>query len=151
MALNNVIPGSDTMTAKPYVLEEQVGFILRLAGQRHSGIFQKHAPLGLTPTQFSVLIKVLELGECSQNELGRKTAMDVATIKGVVDRLRARDLVRVKPDPSDKRRALVVPTEGTKAIAKDLKDAGHRITNDTLAPLSAPERDAFLTLLAKLS
>jgi DNA-binding MarR family transcriptional regulator len=139
------------MIKKPYMLEKQVGFMLRLAGQRHSGIFQTHAPLGLTPTQFSVLIKVLELGECSQNELGRKTAMDVATIKGVVDRLRSRDLVFVKPDPSDKRRALVVPTERTKAMAGDLKDAGHQITKDTLAPLSASEREAFLALLAKIS
>lgn len=142
---------TDTINAKPYVLEDQVGFMMRLAGQRHSAIFQTHAPLGLTPTQFSVLIKVLELEECSQNELGRKTAMDVATIKGVVDRLRARDLVRVKPDPSDKRRALVVPTEATLAMADDLKDAGHQITTDTLAPLSASEREAFLMLLAKIS
>jgi DNA-binding MarR family transcriptional regulator len=77
--------------------------------------------------------------------------MDVATIKGVVDRLRSRDLVFVKPDPSDKRRALVVPTERTKAMAGDLKDAGHQITKDTLAPLSASEREAFLALLAKIS
>ena len=139
------------MTTKLYMLEEQVGFMMRLAGQRHSGIFQAHAPLGLTPAQFSVLIKVLELGECSQNDLGRKTAMDVATIKGVVDRLRARDLVYVKPDPSDKRRTLVVPTEGTKAMAQDLKDAGHQITNETLEPLRELEREMFLTLLAKIS
>ena len=77
--------------------------------------------------------------------------MDVATIKGVVDRLRARDLVYVKPDPSDKRRALVVPTEATKAMAQDLKDAGHQITKETLEPLRELEREMFLTLLAKIS
>ena len=139
------------MIAKLYMLEEHVGFMIRLAGQRHSGIFQVHTPLGLTPAQFSVLIKVLELRECSQNDLGRKTAMDVATIKGVVDRLRAWDLVYVKPDPSDKRRALVVPTEGTKAIEQDLKDADHQITKETLEPLSVSESEMFLTLLAKIS
>ena len=98
-----------------------------------------------------MLIKVLELRECSQNDLGRKTATDVATIKGVVDRLRARDLVYVKPDPSDKRRALVVPTEGTEAIEQDLKDADHQITKETLEPLSVSESEMFLTLLAKIS
>ncbi len=135
----------------PYVLEEQVGFMLRVAGQRHSGIFQSLAPLGLTPTQFSALIKVLELGECSQNELGRKTAMDVATIKGVVDRLRARELVSVEPDPSDKRRTLVVPTDATKTLAQNLRDAGRQISEDTLRPLSPSERKTFLALLAKIS
>ena len=142
---------SDIIIKKLYMLVEQVGFMMRLAGQRHSGIFQVHAPLGLTPAQFSVLIKVLELRECSQNDLGRKTAMDVATIKGVVDRLRARDLVYVKPDPSEKPRALVVPTEGTKAMEQDLKDAGHQITKETLEPLSVSESEMFLTLLAKIS
>ena len=142
---------SDIMITKLYMLEEQVGFMMRLAGQRHSGVFQVHAPLGLTPAQFSLLIKVLELRECSQNYLGRKTAMDVATIKGVVDRLCARDLVYVKPDPSEKPQALVVPTEGTKAMEQDLKDAGHQITKETLEPLSVSENEMFLTLLAKIS
>ena len=139
------------MIAKLYMLEEQVGFMIRLAGQRHSGIFQVHTPLGLTPAQFSVLIKVLELRECSQNDLGRKTAMDVATIKGVVDRLRVRDLAYVKPEPSEKPRALVVQTEVTKAMEQDLKDAGHQITKETLEPLNVSESKMFLTLLAKIS
>ena len=134
---------SDIMIAKLYMLEEQVGFMIRLAGQRHSGIFQVHTPIGLTPAQFSVLIKVLELRECSQNDLGRKTAMDVATIKGVVDRLRVRDLAYVKPEPSEKPRALVVQTEGTKAMEQDLKDAGHQITKETLEPLSVSESEMF--------
>lgn len=142
---------TDILQKKPYLLEEQVGFMIRVAGQRHSSIFQSLAPLGLTPTQFSVLIKVLEMGNCSQNELGRKTAMDVATIKGVVDRLRARDLVRVRPDPDDKRRSLVEPTEETTAIASKLREVGHQITDATLAPLCEDERKTFLALLAKIS
>ena len=138
-------------SAVPYVLEDQVGFKLRLAGQRHAAIFQSIAPLHLTPTQFSALVKVLELGECSQNELGRKTAMDVATIKGVVDRLRARDLVAIQPDPSDKRRSLVVPTDSTKALLDTLHQAGHQISDETLGPLSAAERKTFLALLSKIA
>lgn len=133
-----------------YVLEDQVGFMLRVAGQKHGLIFSNHAPLNLTPTQFSALVKVLELGECSQNELGRRTAMDVATIKGVVDRLRARDLVAVKPDPDDKRRTLVVPTESAESLVGKLHEAGLQITKETLAPLNTAERKAFLTLLAKM-
>lgn len=39
-----------------YILEDQVGFMLRVAGQRHSTIFQLLAPLNLTPTQFSAVV-----------------------------------------------------------------------------------------------
>ena len=141
-------------TKKPdaeYVLENQAGYMMRVAGQRHAVIFQSLAPLNLTPTQFSVVIKLLQLGECSQNELGRKTAMDVATIKGVVDRLRSRSLVEVKPDPEDKRRSLIALTEDARSLEDILYDAGRKITEETLRPLSPSERNTFLTLLAKLS
>lgn len=139
------------MVSKPYTLDEQVGFLMRIAGQRHSIIFQKHVPLGLTPPQFSVLIKMLELGSCSQNELGRRTAMDVATVKGVVDRLHARNLVTVRSDLKDKRRSIVEPTGETKSFADMLKKAGFLITELTLDPLTAPERELFLKFLKKLS
>ena len=134
-----------------YILEDQVGYMLRVAGQRHAVIFQALAPLELTPTQFSVVVKLLQLGECSQNELGRQTAMDVATIKGVVDRLRSRNLVEVKPDPVDKRRSLIALTDTPKVLADEIYKAGRQITEETLRPLSAVERKTFLKLLAKLS
>jgi DNA-binding MarR family transcriptional regulator len=138
------------MVSKAYILDEQVGFLMRIAGQRHSAIFQQHVPLDLTPPQFSVLIKVLELGSCSQNELGRRTAMDVATIKGVVDRLRTRKLVTVRSDLKDKRRSVVELTEETKSYADLLKQAGLLISDLTLDPLTTTERDLFLKLLKKL-
>ncbi|MTI02946.1 MarR family winged helix-turn-helix transcriptional regulator, partial [Roseibium sp. RKSG952] len=71
-----------------YLLDSQVGYLLRLANQRHASIFQSHTLEGLTPTQFAALVRIAELGKCSQNRLGRLAAMDVATIKGVVDRLK---------------------------------------------------------------
>ncbi len=147
----SVTPQKTKKSSKPYILEDQAGYMMRVAGQRHAVIFQSLAPLNLTPTQFSVVVKLIELGECSQNELGRKTAMDVATVKGVVDRLRSRNLVEVKPDPADKRRSLIALTEHTKSLANTLYEAGHRITEETLRPLSASERGTFLKLLAKLS
>lgn len=125
--------------------------MMRVAGQRHAVIFQSLAPLNLTPTQFSVIVKLLQLGECSQNELGRKTAMDVATIKGVVERLRSRKLVEVKPDPVDKRRSLIALTEDARSLADKLYAAGLKITEETLKPLNPSERKTFLKLLAKLS
>ena len=138
------------MVSKAYILDEQVGFLMRIAGQRHSVIFQQPVPLDLTPPQFSVLLKVLELGSCSQNELGRRTAMDVATIKGVIDRLRTRKLVTVRSDLKDKRRFVVEPTEETKSYADLLKQAGLLISDLTLDPLTTKERDLFLKLLKKL-
>ena len=133
-----------------YVLNHQVGYLLRLANQRHSSLFQKIVPLGLTPTQFAALVKLAELGKCSQNELGRQTAMDVATIKGVVERLNKKGLIEVNPDPKDKRRTILSIPQDQLKIIPDLFEAGKKISSVTLSPLSPSEQKTFLRLLKKL-
>ena len=77
--------------------------------------------------------------------------MDVATIKGVVARLFAKGFVNVAPDPDDKRRTTISLSESGKDLIAELHEAGHRITEATLRPLSSEEREMFLLLLKKLS
>ena len=134
----------------PYVLNEQVGFKMRRANQRHTGIFSERMPAGLTPTQFAALAKLMEVGASSQNHLGRLTAMDAATIKGVVDRLRERGLVDVAADPEDRRRSVLRLSPKGRSLALEAVAAGREITEATLAPLDAAERAQLLTLLDKL-
>lgn len=133
-----------------YRLDEQVGYILRLASQRHAGIFQRAPVHGLTARQFAALIRLDENGACSQNQLGRLSAMDAATIKGVVDRLAKKGLVQLAPDSSDKRRTIISLSEKAQAILPDLQAVGRQITADTLAPLTLKEREMILKLLDKL-
>lgn len=134
-----------------YHLNEQVGYLLRLANQRHAGIFQNRMEHGLTPTQFTTLIRVAEEGQVSQNQLGRLAAMDIATIKGVVDRLKAKDLLQVAPDLVDKRRSVISLTERGAVLIEHLHDVGLRISQETLAPLKASEQKTLLALLEKIS
>ena len=148
---NRADSGIDGAAAEAYRLDGQVGFLLRRAQQRHAAIFADGMPHGLTPTQIAVLVKLEELGPCSQNHLGRLTAMDVATVKGVVDRVRARRLVTAKPDPNDRRRTLLdLTAEGREIVAK-ARRAGVAITERTLEPLTARERASLLRLLEKVS
>lgn len=134
----------------PYVLDEQIGYLMRLATQRHTSIFQEAMVEGLTPTQFSVLMRLSEVGPSSQNQLGRLAALDVATVKGVVDRLAAKGFVAVSPDPSDGRLRIVSLTEAGEALLPTLRARGHQITDDTLAPLTARERETVVRILRKL-
>ena len=136
---------------KPYNLDEQIGYLLRLASQRHAAIFQNQIPEGLTPTQFATLIRVNEHKEVSQNQLGRLAAMDIATIKGVVDRLRRKGLLVVNADPGDKRRSLISLTQAGQAMMNELRLQGLQISADTLAPLKPAEQKTLLALLKKIS
>ena len=133
-----------------YRLQEQVGFILRKAHQRHVAIFAAHIG-DLTPPQFAALAKLNDVGETSQNQLGALIAMDAATIKGVIDRLRVRGLVDVGKHEVDKRRLMVGLTGAGRAAIARLVPLAERITSETLAPLSPREVATFLKLLAKIA
>ena len=134
-----------------YRLEESVGHLLRRAHQRHTALFQQGVgKLQLTPTQFAALVKVRELGQVSQNQLGRLTAMDPATIQGVIQRLEARKLIERRPDPADRRCAILRLTASGQAILVEATGRGHGVIEATLAPLAAAERQAFLALLRKI-
>lgn len=138
-------------TTDDYRLDAQVGFQLRRAGQRHHAIFAKGMPGGVTPRQWAALAKLHDTGPSPQNLLGRRTAMDAATIKGVVDRLRARGFVVAMQDTQDaRRRAIALTAVGTDFV-QGATNAAHRITKDTLAPLTPDESATLLTLLAKIS
>ncbi len=133
-----------------YVLDEQVGYLLRLASQRHAVIFQSLVSQGLTPTQFATLVRVAEHGEVSQNRLGRLAAMDIATIKGVVDRLKSKGLLQADPDPDDKRRSIISLTATGAELVDQLYSDGFAISEKTLAPLKASEQKSLLALLKKI-
>ncbi len=135
-----------------YAVEGQAGYLLRRAHQRHTAIFQDAmGSLDLTPTQFTALVKIVELGRVTQNHLGRLAAMDPATIQGVVRRLLARGLARTAQDPLDRRTIVLSPTELGRDLAAAAVPVAEKITVTTLAPLNAQEQRQFLALLGKLA
>ena len=143
-----VAEGND---ARAYILDRQAGFVLRLAQQRHTTIFASLMIEGLTPTQWAALAKLKEIGPSSQNLLGRLTAMDAATIKGVIDRLSKRGLTRTRPDSTDARRVLVALTERGEALYERVRPIAERITEETLAPLNDDERAELFAFLRRLT
>ena len=134
-----------------YALDEQIGFRLRLALQRHTAIFFAHMDMGLTQTQFAVLARLWESGKCSQNELGRAAAIDSATILGVVQRLQSAGLVATEPHPSDRRRRVVDLTAKGKETMDHAIAKAQQSNAETLAPLTEDESKTLIRLLGKLS
>jgi DNA-binding MarR family transcriptional regulator len=133
-----------------YRVDQQIGFLLRQANQRHVAIFSSRMGDRLTTTQWAALTKLKEIQPSSQNQLGRETGMEVATIKGVIDRLVARDLVQTAPDPNDGRRLILsVTAQGEATIARHVTTA-LTVSEETLAPLSSAERMMLVELLRKI-
>ncbi len=143
----NKSPGSEN----GYVLEEQVGHLLRRAHQRATSIFLGEFGNGhLTPTQWAALVKLGDHGALSQNHLGRMTAMDPATIQGVIRRLVERALIARRADRADRRRSVLTLTPSGCDLVAAHRTAAARISDATLEPLSARQRAQFLDLLKRL-
>jgi MarR family transcriptional regulator, lower aerobic nicotinate degradation pathway regulator len=137
-------------SASDYRLDDQIGYVLRRVTQRHLAIFATAIP-EVTTTQFAVLARLAEIGPVSQNHLGRATAMDAATIKGVVDRLAKLGLVVTTADPSDRRRLIVTLTDAGTALFSGRVSTALQISDDTVAPLSTDEARLLIRLLSRLT
>ena len=136
--------------AANYRLDDQIGYVLRRVTQRHLAIFAAAIP-EVTTTQFAVLARLAEVGPLSQNHLGRETAMDAATIKGVVDRLAKLGYVATSADPDDRRRLTVSLTAAGAALFTTRAGTALQVSHDTLDPLTAGERATLLQLLSRLT
>ena len=140
-----------TDTFGDFNVEDHVGFLLRRAHQRHVALFTAAmAHVELTPTQFTALLRTVQARRTTQNLLGRLAAMDPATIQGVVQRLIARGVIRRRPDPMDRRMAVLEPTEAGVALIAGVVACARKAHDTALAPLSIEERDQLLALLRKM-
>jgi DNA-binding MarR family transcriptional regulator len=135
-----------------YELSDQIGHLLRRAYQRHTAIFQRRiSDLDVTAIQFAVLVAIRDGGTLPLTRIGAATAIDPATLRGVVSRLSERDLITSQNDEADRRQRLVSLTpKGRDLVARLLPDAVE-ITRETLSPLNPAEVLAIGFLLKKLS
>jgi DNA-binding MarR family transcriptional regulator len=143
---------SDHPPPPNYLFSEQVGHLLRRVYQRHVAIFQQNIPDSqLTAAQFVVMCAIQDCAPCSLSEIVKATAIDQATVRGIIERLKARELIAVSHDAADKRKVMVTLTpSGTELIGATIPFA-RSITESTFGTLNPAERVALVYLLRKMS
>jgi len=135
-----------------YDFTEQVGHLLRRAYQRHMAIFQQTIPDSqLTAGQFVVLCAIQEHGSCSLSEIARATAIDQATVRGIIERLKSRELIMVSHDERDRRKVVVLLSPTGQALIDEVVPFAQDISERTMGGLNPAERVALLYLLRKMS
>jgi DNA-binding MarR family transcriptional regulator len=146
-----VSPNNNDSNADAYAFSEQVGHLLRKVYQRHMAIFQQNVgDSQLTAVQFVTLCAVRDRGPSSLTELVKATAVDQATIRGIVERLKARDLITLEPDPEDRRKVIVGLSDSGRLLVEETVPHAARISELTLSNLNPGERVAMLYLLRKM-
>ncbi|WP_313614119.1 MarR family winged helix-turn-helix transcriptional regulator [Agrobacterium sp.] len=134
-----------------YHVTEQVGHLLRQAYQRHLSIFQANSSdPDLTSVQFVTLCALRDLGARSQVELVKATSVDQATIRGIVERLKARGLIDLSKDKDDGRKVVISLLPKGEALLEEMYPRAYRISEETVSCLNPAERIALLYLLRKI-
>ena len=104
----------------------------------------------VTPMQFAALAKLHDAGRVSQIELGRSTAMDPATVWGVVNRLAKQGYVAQSPAPSDGRLVMVELTDAGREATQRMKAVAAEVSRETLRAFTDEEARQLLALLSRL-
>jgi DNA-binding MarR family transcriptional regulator len=131
---------------------EMAGHLIRRLHQQSTQVFLAHtqaAGFDLTPVQFAVLDAIAEQPGIDQAGLAATIGFDRATIGGVIDRLEHKGLVRRVVSAQDRRaRELRLAPKGKRLLGA-CRPVVQALQADVLAPLSAAERAAFLSLARK--
>lgn len=129
-----------------------IGFLIRKFYQKNQAIWHAMCPdPQMTSVQSATLSILQQLGPCSLTELGRAAAMDPATTRGVMERLRQREMITLFDDPSDKRKVMVrLAPPGLRYLAA-IEPVMPRIADATVTPLNVAERLALEFLLLKVT
>jgi len=137
--------------SKRYRLEDQIGFLLRRAHQHASSVFgQEMSVLSLTPPQFAALIQIHEAQSLSQNQLGRLTDTDPATVVGIVKRLVERGLINRIEDKHHKRKLKLQLTAAGQSVVEDALPRAQRVTQRTLEALPPQDQQELVRLLSAM-
>jgi DNA-binding MarR family transcriptional regulator len=145
------VKGKSSSTTDGYLFSDQIGHLLRRVYQRHTALFQQYIPDSqLTAAQFVVLCSVRDNGASSLADLVKATVIDQATVRGVVDRLKQRELVQVDHDPIDRRKVVINLTPIGQELVAQMEPFAKQITESTYGNLNPAERLALDFLLTKM-
>lgn len=127
---------------------DNIVFLLAKAHQRAQGVLkgrlQVHA---LTPVQCLVMESLWEEDGLSVGDIGRRLALDTATMAGVSERMVTAGWVRRGTDPEDGRVSRVFLTEKAKEAAADLVATIEGANNELLENFSLEEKLLLKRLL----
>lgn len=128
--------------------EQNIVFLIAKAHQRAQRALKASLQsFGLTPMQSLFMESLWQDDGLSVGEIGRRIALDTATLAGILERMVNAGWVVREADPDDGRVARVYLTEKARALIPELAAAIERANNALLANLSVEEKLLLKRLL----
>jgi len=127
---------------------DNIVYLLAKAHQRAQSVLKGYLQkFGLTPMQCLFMESLWEEDGLSVGEIGRRIALDTATLAGVLDRMTTAGWVRRETDPDDGRVARVYLTDKAREAITGLASVIELTNNELLSNFSLEEKLLFKRFL----
>lgn len=143
-----------TSDARTTPLDDQLCFALHAASRAMTGLYREPLDaLGLTYTQYLVLLCLWEKDGQTMRELGPQLQMDSATLTPVAKRLETRGLLTRQRDPRDERRVVLTLTDQARALEPAVRAIQCQVTDSTQTQLDdlLRLRDELIELTSRMN
>lgn len=131
--------------------QDVILFILSKANQKVYGIFKSRLqPYGLTPMQALVLHALYEEAGLSAGELGKRLALDSATLSGVLDRMAESGWIIKNAVKGDRRVLDIQLTKKANQRREKFLNDTIDVNHDVLSRFNAEERLLLIRMLKDL-
>ena len=132
-------------------IDDRLGFLLKHVHQRLiETAGPALLPYGIDGRELAVLTVLGGEVPLSQQEAARELMIDRTTMVAMVDALEAKGLVLRRPDPADRRRNLVQPTDTGREVLSGATAARDAAEREFLAPLGPDGSREFRAALRAL-
>jgi DNA-binding MarR family transcriptional regulator len=136
----------------PKELRTSTSFLLKRMGFKlKERAMQAYESTGLSPYDHAVLALLAEDPCETQAMIADALGYDRSHLVGVLDDLEARELIKRRRDPADRRRHLVNLTPGGKDAVERLRAVSKKVDDEFFAALSDEERGELTELLTRVA
>jgi DNA-binding MarR family transcriptional regulator len=132
-------------------LQQTPGFMIRILQLLNFEAFFRHfKALELSPVEYSILMTVRDNEAVTQSELAAVLKMRLPNLVKILSVMEETGIMKRKRSARDKRAVELSLSAAGQKRADEARRLGEIFNEQTLAPLSKPERAAFLQMLTRL-
>ena len=131
--------------------EQSSGYLTNWAARLFArAIDRRLGKLGLSSGYMPVFFALAGGEALSQAALATLASVEQPTMAATLQRMERDGLIARTPDPGDRRRALVSLTPLAEEKLRGVRAAGQAVNDVAMRPLSAKEREQYLSLLRRV-
>lgn len=131
--------------------ETSAGYLTNWAARLFARELERQlAPSGISPAYMPIMFALADGGALTQKVLAQRAAVEQPTMAATLNRMERDGFIARRPDPTDKRSALISLTASAMALVPEVERVVTTINGLALDPLDDEERGQYLMLIRKI-